>query len=69
MPDIRPDPAPLLDDAAALRLRRQRARSIVMAVALLLWALLIYGAIMFKIDADIKHPPQHDPAADQPANG
>jgi ferric-dicitrate binding protein FerR (iron transport regulator) len=57
MSDHQPHPPADLDPTTALRRRRQRARSIVMAAALLLWALVIYIAIMFRIDMDIRHPP------------
>ncbi len=34
-----------------------------MALALMLWAVLIYVAVMVRIDADIRHPPQQRQAA------
>ncbi len=77
MPDSRPDQAPpdlkanALDAGAAARRVRQRGRNYVIGAALLLWVLVIYFAVMFKIDNDIKHPPsaeevdraEHVPAA------
>ncbi len=43
-----------------MRQRRRHARRIVMGLALLLWAMAIYAAIMFRIGYDVHHPPLPD---------
>ncbi len=55
MPDPESDPAAGLEAAQIVWLRRRRARSIVMFLALLLWVVIIYVAVMVKINNDIRH--------------